>query len=918
MSLINVEKTIDLDVYDHDTTPSAIKAIQMDAGTRTVFAVIRNSGQTYDIGQNASVSLIVLRPDKTKVQITGEPYRIAETTADGETITYYGVSAELTQLALAVKGNLKAQFKITSGEQELRTEIFAINNGEALDAGDGDWAGDLDGHNLDEMAQDIEDAKAAVSEMETDVSELKSGLNDYRYEAYSYRIPYLIKNSYVSMSATQKTLSYSSGNATTARRSTCLISTAVYGDALRIKMEFAEERKMWITLSCIMQDGYVQTIRLVDDVPMKLYDDIVVMPDGTVGVVISYSSYNESDIEVYAKKNELVSGDYFDLPVGDVKDGYYDDNGNIAPDTRYQSQYTEFMDIGDDWSNTYKVVVDYGETNDGARFYAAYKMQDGVVNVANELRNAKTVQNSYVLYLTIPAEVKAVAFCWRTLKKAGFNVTISVKSTTKLKEIPFNIGSGFIDASCNYAVPEVEGAFEKITSAINPAIYGYTVIYSEEHESAHPLRVLMGVRKNDGTYSRTELFNASATEFKKTVSFDDDVVMALFSYRSYGDDTVKLYSITKTSASGQDLVGKSTILDEFRHSNLIDHTYINASTDGNAIIPSESAANIDSSKRLGFKVIEANCKTLSDGNILVLHGGTSGKFGNQVEHTDGVTDISDTVIHSVSAEWVKQYVRNKSVYAKYRTAPLLLQDFLHLCKYNGLIPLVQCVGDSAIVAKNIVGENNFIAYNATRIQTDSPITQFLRLQTKDEILSHCLAMGRPYVYSMANPSDFTDSELTEIISALHSRGFMISVAASYLSESEFQRCLSLGVDFGSSDSHVPWFEYGNLADISADNDYTDFTHTGSVADGVLTLNTGQTLAPNKTIPACFLGKAEISITCTGALNIKIGKIDNTYDSDGGEVNIKASSYIVNSSPTFSATATKDTQITSIVFKSSKV
>ena len=178
MSLTNVEKTITLDVYDHDTTPSVIKTIQMDTGTRTVYAVIQNSRQDYDIGQNASVSLTVLRPDKTKVQITGETYPITETTVDGETITYYGARAELTQLLLAVKGNLKAQFKITSGEQELRSEIFTINNGEALDAGAGDWAGDLDGHNLDEMAQDIEDTKAAVSEMESDVSDLKSGFND--------------------------------------------------------------------------------------------------------------------------------------------------------------------------------------------------------------------------------------------------------------------------------------------------------------------------------------------------------------------------------------------------------------------------------------------------------------------------------------------------------------------------------------------------------------------------------------------------------------------------------------------------------------------------------------------------------------------------------------------------------------------
>lgn len=174
MSLINIEKTIALDVYDHNTTPSVIKTIQMDTGARTVFAVIQNSGQAYDIGQNATVSLTVLRPDKTKVQITGQTFSY---TGYGSDATAYGARADLSDVALAAKGNLKAQFKITSGAQELRTEIFTINNGEALDAGEGDWAGDLDGHNLDEMAQSIEDLSSDVTEIQEDVSDLKEGLN---------------------------------------------------------------------------------------------------------------------------------------------------------------------------------------------------------------------------------------------------------------------------------------------------------------------------------------------------------------------------------------------------------------------------------------------------------------------------------------------------------------------------------------------------------------------------------------------------------------------------------------------------------------------------------------------------------------------------------------------------------------------
>lgn len=175
MSLINIEKTIALDVYDHNTTPSVIKTIQMDTGTRTVFAVIQNSGQVYDIDQNAAVSLTVQRPDKTKVQITGQTFGYTGYGTDG---TAYGAKAELSEAALATKGDLKAQFKITSGTQELRTEIFTINNGEALDAGDGDWAGDLDGHNLDEMAQDVSASAAQIQTNKEDISELKEGFTD--------------------------------------------------------------------------------------------------------------------------------------------------------------------------------------------------------------------------------------------------------------------------------------------------------------------------------------------------------------------------------------------------------------------------------------------------------------------------------------------------------------------------------------------------------------------------------------------------------------------------------------------------------------------------------------------------------------------------------------------------------------------
>lgn len=151
MAIAGIVKLITLDVYNHDTTSETIKAIAADNDTRYVAAEIQNEGIWYDIGSDSDVELIIIRPDKVGVAITGQPYPIEYQTGgeiDPETgdeapvvtQTYYGVYAELTQPALAISGTLLGQFKITNGNQILRTEIFKINNGRALDTETNEWA----------------------------------------------------------------------------------------------------------------------------------------------------------------------------------------------------------------------------------------------------------------------------------------------------------------------------------------------------------------------------------------------------------------------------------------------------------------------------------------------------------------------------------------------------------------------------------------------------------------------------------------------------------------------------------------------------------------------------------------------------------------------------------------------------------
>ena len=177
MSLQDLSTTVVLDVYDHDTTPLNFKAIALDSKTRYVNAHITDHDDPYDVGVDTVVTLTVIRPDKTGVQITGTTEAYSLYMGDSE-VTLYGARAELTQTALAISGTLQAQFMFTSGEQILRTEIFTINNGVALDATVNEWAGEYQGYNLDELVQNVNEALATVTEMETDVDTLKEDLQE--------------------------------------------------------------------------------------------------------------------------------------------------------------------------------------------------------------------------------------------------------------------------------------------------------------------------------------------------------------------------------------------------------------------------------------------------------------------------------------------------------------------------------------------------------------------------------------------------------------------------------------------------------------------------------------------------------------------------------------------------------------------
>lgn len=202
MSMETILSTIRLDVYNHDTSPTTIKAIALDSQTRFVQAFLEKEGEVYNPDLNATVHLIAIRPDKVGVEGVGEIVMLVPPGEDTEEPIYeeqeteepvyeeqevegelvqvqtgtqtvvtqvqtgtrvisgepaiYGVQAEITQAMIAVEGNVLLQFRLTVDDEILRTEIFRINNGKALDGETDEWADEYQGYNLDELVEKVD------------------------------------------------------------------------------------------------------------------------------------------------------------------------------------------------------------------------------------------------------------------------------------------------------------------------------------------------------------------------------------------------------------------------------------------------------------------------------------------------------------------------------------------------------------------------------------------------------------------------------------------------------------------------------------------------------------------------------------------------------------------------------------------
>lgn len=289
MAITNLYNDLVLDVYDHDQTQSTIKAIALDDNSRYVRAQLTYDENPYTAPQNAAVTLTVIRPDKVGVAITGSTYAYDINTGGeydpetGEEITpstdetYYGVTAELDQVALAKAGVCLAQFKIVDGTQTLRTEIFKINNGRALDADTVEWAGSIDGYNLDEMANRIDTIELLQEGLAGDISELKEGLTDVGAVLH-YKSPTIIDGKTVTTTGT--TANPTSFN--TESGWSCAVDDCKPGEVYTISGHGGAKTRLW----CFIDED--NNILAAADIGKTVDDLRLVVPPKAVKIICNF------------------------------------------------------------------------------------------------------------------------------------------------------------------------------------------------------------------------------------------------------------------------------------------------------------------------------------------------------------------------------------------------------------------------------------------------------------------------------------------------------------------------------------------------------------------------------------------------------------------------------------------------------
>lgn len=215
------------------------------------------------------------------------------------------------------------------------------------------------------------------------------------------------------------------------------------------------------------------------------------------------------------------------------------------------------------------------------------------------------------------------------------------------------------------------------------------------------------------------------------------------------------------------------------------------------VIPSQSVYDIRNAYNLGYKCIEANVHKTSDDKYVVTHG-VNGNLGHDFDTLNG-EDAYGTSISGNTLQDLRDNYRYRSSVAEYRVPITTLEEFCYTAKHLNMIVMFQYTDAPELeIIKGIMG-TRFFLYIGNRTYYDGPILEYQTYSTKEQILNRCNAVGRPFIYSMGNTSNFTNEQLQDIVNTLHQNGYYIATA--YISGARLQELSAMGFDFFAVDEN---------------------------------------------------------------------------------------------------------------------
>lgn len=464
---------------------------------------------------------------------------------------------------------------------------------------------------------------------------------------------------------------------------------------------------------------------------------------------------------------------------------------------------------------------------------------------------------------------------------------------------------------------------EKYTNKISVEAYRnieFTLTYPEEM-SMWAAYCIFDV---DGNFISRNVFKrsgpASSVSCKPEITLDTKFIC--FTYRSYDVATVVItadYNLQKLIGDvvNTNISKKIRLNQKLPTRACYDHLFVN--NEGAQItIPHESLYHVRASRLFGFNCIEANVHSTSDGVYIVNHL-INNKFDRFFVHADGVTDISEIDVSTVTWDWIAENVRYKTSIPQYRTRPCRLEEFLGECRQQEIIPFITSSDAAAVaLANQYMGKGNFIAYKGDRKKCPTEVIyKWMSEPTKEDILAKCELYGKPFIYGMSNVNNFSDSELKDIVKAVHEAGYWIGV--SYVDEN-WHKYADLGFDVNGTQARINRIDNGNICNLDSLFNFDDFIYTNATeANGTLVFSSDGTIAPKMGNDAFSMCAFDVEISFVGTITIPAIGEDrraHTYSSDGSYPFFVAIP-VINGSPKVTIAVNNGTIISDIKYKASK-